>query len=88
LNTNFVAGSKREALVGRAATLLTNDIAKRSQKMAWRHWRTKKTMAHLRGSHLDRLDEDEVDYRALLGRNEDTVAPPRVLRGYTLIMCH
>ncbi len=45
-------------------------------------------MAHLRGSHLDRLDEDEVDYRALLGRNEDTVAPPRVLRGYTLIMCH
>jgi hypothetical protein len=77
--TNFVAGSKREALDGRAATLLTNDIAKRSQKMAWR---TKKTMAHLRGSHLDRLDEDEVDYRALLGRNEDTVAP-RVFCGGT-----
>jgi hypothetical protein len=33
--TNFVAGSKYEALDGRAATLLTNDNAERSQKMAW-----------------------------------------------------
>jgi hypothetical protein len=42
--TNLVAGSKREALDGRAATLLTNDIDERSQKMAWQ---PKKTMADL-----------------------------------------
>ncbi len=62
--TNLVAGSKCEALDGRAATLLTNDIAERSQKMAWR---TKKTVADVAISiDLTKIDDLNI-YNILVG---------------------